>query len=116
MLDNKPNQSIKFRAKNWVEINDDVRGTYGTNSEIKFKISPLMSSLYDYSEAYILVSRTIKITGAGDDDAAKKSNERNKGVMFKNSAPFSDCISEINYTQIDNAKDIDVLILMYNLI
>ena len=48
-------------------------------------------------DAYILVSETITITGAGADDAAKKKiDERNKGVIFKNFAPFTDCMSEIN--------------------
>ena len=74
------------------------------------------SSLCDYSDAYILVSGTITITGAGADDAAKRLDERNKGVIFKNCAPFTDCISEINNTQIDNAKYIDVVSPMYNLI
>ena len=36
LLDNTPNQPTKFRSKNWVEINDDARGTYNTNSQIKF--------------------------------------------------------------------------------
>ena len=116
LLDNTPNQQTKFRTKNWVEINDDSRGVYNTNSQIRFKTSMLRSSLYDYSYAYILVSGTITITAAGADDAAKRSDERNKGVMFKNCAPFTDCISEINNTQTDNAKHIDVVMPMYNLI
>ena len=37
-------------------------------------------------------------------------------VVFKNWAPFIDCISETNNTQVDNAKDLDVVISMYNLI
>ena len=37
-------------------------------------------------------------------------------VVFKNCAPFTNCMSEINNTQIDNAKDIDVVMPMYNLI
>ena len=63
LLDNTPNQPSKFRTKNWVEINDDARGTYNTNSQIKFKTSMLKSSLCDYSDADILVSGTIAITG-----------------------------------------------------
>ena len=78
MLDNIPNQPTKFRTKNWVEINDDSRRTYNTNSQIKFKASMLRSSLCGYSYAYILVSRTISITGVGADDAAKRLDERNK--------------------------------------
>ena len=71
LLDNTPNQPTKFRTKNWVEINDDSRGTYNTNSPIKFKTSMSRSSLCDYSDAYILTSGTITITGAGADDTAK---------------------------------------------
>ena len=50
------------------------------------------------------------------DNAGKRLDDRNKGVIFKNYAPFTDCIIEINNTQIDNAKDLDVVIPMYNLI
>ena len=101
-LDNTPSQPTKFRTKNWVELNDDARGTYSTNSQIKFQTSMLKSGLCDYSDAYILVSGTI--TGNGDNDTVKRADEREKGVIFKNCAPFIDCISEINNTQIDNAK------------
>ena len=76
----------------------------------------LKSSLCDYSDAYILVKGKITITGAGDDAAARQADKRHKGVAFKNFAPFTNCISEINNTQIDNAKDIDIVMPMYNLI
>ena len=55
LLDNTPNQPTKLMTKNWVEINDDARGTYNTNSQIKFKTSMLKSGLCDYSGAYIVV-------------------------------------------------------------
>ena len=77
----------------------------------------LRTSLCDYySKAYILVSETISITGAGNDDATRRLDERNKGVIFKNCAPLTDCISEINNTQIDNAKYIDAVMTLHNLI
>ena len=53
------------------------------------KTSVLKSSLCDYSDAYILVSGTITITGGGDDDNIRRSDERNKGITSKNSAPFT---------------------------
>ena len=109
MLGNTPNQPTKFRTENWIKINDEPCGTYNTNSQIKFKTSVLRSSLCHNSDAYILVSGTIKITGARADDAAKRLDERNKGVLFKNCAPFTDCISKVNNIQIDNAKYIDVM-------
>ena len=99
-----------------VEINDESRGAYNVNSQIKFKTTLLKSSLCDYSDAYILVKRTITINGAGADDADRQADERDKGLSFKNCAPFINCISEINNTQIDNAKDIDIVMPMYNLI
>ena len=86
LLENKAsNQPSKFRTKNWGEINDESRATY-TGSDIKFKTTMLRSNLCDYAEAYILVKRTIRITGAGDDTAARQADKRNKGVRFKNCA------------------------------
>ena len=89
---------------------------YNTNSQTKFKASVMNSSLCDYSDSYELMSGTITITGAGDDDAAKRADERDKEVMFKTFPPFTDCISEINNTQVDHAKGIDVVMPMYDLI
>ena len=115
-IDDTSNQPSKFRKKNWVEINDESRGTYNVHSQIKFKTTMLKSSLCDYSDAYILVKGTITITEAGADAAARQTDERDEGAAFKNCAPFSNCISEINNTQVDNAKDIDIVMPMYNLI
>ena len=113
LLDNTPNQPTKFRTKNWVEINDDVRGINKTDSQIKFKTSMLEPSLCDYndaylcdySDAYILVKGTISIAPQKGDNP----NNANKEVAFPNCVPFIDRISEINNTQI-------VVMLMYNLI
>ena len=128
LLDSESNQPSKFRTKNWVEINDESRGTY-TSNDIKFKTTMLRSNLCDYAEAYILVKGTITITGnAGPEPnpdaprnaaqllAARQADERDKGVIFKNCAPFTKCISKINNTDIDNAQDIDIVMPMYNLI
>ena len=54
LIDDASNQSSKFRTKHWVEINDESRGTYNVNSQIKFKTTMLKSSLCDYSDAYII--------------------------------------------------------------
>ena len=102
--------------KNWVEINDESRETYNVQSQIKFKTTMLKSSLCDYSDACILVKGKLTITAAGADAAARQADERDKGVEFKNFAPFTNCISEINNTQVDNAEDIDIVMPMYNLI
>ena len=128
MLDTEFNQPSKFGTRNWVEINDKSGGTY-TSNDITFKTTMLWSSLCDYADAYILVKWTITITGnAGAEPnpdvprtaaqllAARQADERNKGVTFKNCAPFTKCISRINNTDIDNAEDIDIVMPMYNLI
>ena len=115
LLDNASNQPSRFRTKNWVEVNDDSRGTY-TNADIKFKTTMLKSDLCDYADAYIFVKGTITITGHGDDDAARQADERDKGVIFKNCPPFTKCISRINGTDIHNPQDNDIVIPMYNLI
>ena len=62
------------------------------------------------------MSGTITITGAGNDDNARRADERNKGVIFKNCAKLTDCISEINNVQIDSAELRDAAMPMYNLI
>ena len=114
LLDNASNQPSKFRTRNWVEINDEARGTYSPNKQIKFKTSMLRSSLCDYSDAYILVKGNISVNntaGAGAD-----ANNTNKKLIYKNCTPFTDTIREINNSQVDNAKDIDIVIPIYNLI
>ena len=114
LLGNALNQPSKFRTRNWLEINDESRGTY-TGNEIKFKTTMLRSNLCDYAGAYILVKGTITITGAGADAAAKWADEREKSVTFKNCAPFTKCISRISNTDIDTAQDIYIVMPMYNL-
>ena len=77
-------------------------------------IMMLRTSLCDYSDVYILVQRTISVANTATECAAANNNDRQ--ASFKNGAPFTDHISEINNTQIDNVKDIDVVMLMYNLL
>ena len=70
----------------------------------------LKSNLCDFSDVWIVVEGTIILEG--DNDA----NKRNKNLAFKNNVPFINCISKINSLQIDNAEDLDVVMLMYNLL
>ena len=78
LLDNEAsNQPSNFRTRNQVEINDEQRERY-TSSDIKFKTSMLRSNLCDYADVYILVKGMIRITGAGDDAAARQADERDK--------------------------------------
>ena len=59
LLNDESNKPSKFRTKNWVEINDNVRGVYSRNKQIRFKTSKLRSSLYDYSDACIYLLKEI---------------------------------------------------------
>ena len=114
LIDDASNQPSKFRTRNWIEINDESRGAYNVNSQIKFKTTMSKSSLCDYSDAYILVKGSITVNNTSA--AGVAANNNNKKVIFKNCARFTNCISEINNIQIDNAKDIDIVMPMYNVI
>ena len=74
----------------------------------------LKSSLCDYSDAYILFKGTITVNNTAA--AGADANNTNKKVIFKKCAPFTNCVSEINNAQVNNAKDTDILMLMYDLI
>ena len=75
-LENIPNQPSKFRTKNLGEINDDALGTCNINSQIKFKTTMLKSKVCNYSDAYILVKRTIWIGNTPAPDAAANNREK----------------------------------------
>ena len=74
----------------------------------------LRSSLCNYSDAYILVKRTITVANTATAEAAV--NNANKKVIFKNCEPLTSCIRRINNTQIDDAQYIDVVMPMCSLI
>ena len=63
---------------------------------IKVTLNLIMSNLCDYSNAYILVNGTIKVLNMAA--AGVAVNNTNKKLIFKNCAPFTDCITEINNT------------------
>ena len=99
----------RFVTKKWIEVYDQSEKNYNPNKEIRIKTSILRLDLCDFSDAYIVVKGTITAT-------IPNGAKRNKAVAFKNNAPFINCISEINGVQVDNAEDLDVVMLMYNLL
>ena len=107
LLENAPDQKSKFRTRNWIKINDDIRGAYSPNKQIRFKIAVLISCLYDFSDVCILLKENISVNNAAADGAA--ANNTNKQVIVKNCAPFTNCIRKKNNTQIDNAEYIDIV-------
>ena len=122
-----------FVTKNWIEVYDQSEGNYNVNKEIRIKTSMLRSDSCDFSGAYIVVKGNITVTKktftADDIDTTNNTaanvtaiNTANdnafgeKKLVFKNNAPFINCISKINGVKIDNAEDLDVVMPMYNLL
>ena len=69
----------------------------------------LRSNLSDFCDAYIVAKGTITVRNPD-------GNAYNKKLAFKNNAPFVSCISKLNNTLIDNAEDLDIVMLIYNLL
>ena len=63
LLNNSNNENSKFAAKKWSIIDSETKGNYSDDNEIKFLTSSLESSFFDYSDAYILVTGNINVTG-----------------------------------------------------
>ena len=105
LLDNTSNQP--YRTKNWFEINDESRREHNTNNQI------LKSSICDYSDTCILVKEIITVNNTAAADA--DTNNANKKVIFNNCSLFTDCKYEISNAEIDNAKNIDIVMPMHNL-
>ena len=89
-------------------INDQNNGQYGRGNEngsiIKFEAKFNKSSLFDYSDAYILVVGDIKVATVSTDT----------NVAFKNCAPFTRCVIHINDEHVETAEHLDIIMPMYN--
>ena len=103
LLNASDNENSKFATRKWYVINDESKGNYSDENEIKFLTSSLESSLCD---AYIIVTGNLSITPAAN----------NTKVALKNYAPFKNCRTEINETFVDKTEHINVAMLVYNLI
>ena len=114
LLNDESNKPSKFRTRNLVEINDDIRSAYSPNKQIRFKTAMLRSSLCDYIDGYLLAKGNVSVINT--EAAGAAANNATKKVISKNCAPFTYCISKINNTQIFNAEFIDIVMPMYNLI
>ena len=86
LLNGSDNENSKFATKKWYVIDSESKGNYSHENPIKFLTSSLESSLFDYSDAYVLVKGNITVVGG----------EANTKVAFKNCAPFRKSITEIN--------------------
>ena len=100
---------LSFATKKWIEVYAQSGINYDTNKEIRIKTPMLRANLCDFSDAYIVVKGDITVT-------EPNNAKRNKSVVFKNIAPFINCISKINGVQIGNAEDLDIVMPMYSLL
>ena len=106
LLNSSDNENSKFATTKWYIIDSESNGNYSHHNPIKFLTKSIESSLCDYSDAYILVTGNINITGSNDD---------NTKVALKNCAPFEKCRTEINEIFVE-AEHINIKMSMYNLI
>ena len=106
LLNDSDNENAKFATKKWYVIDNESKGYYSHKKPIKVLASSLKSSLYDYSDACILATGNISVTGG----------DANTKVTFKNCVPFTKCITELNETFIDDAEHVNITMPMHNLI
>ena len=104
------NKSSRFATRKWYMINHQNNAQYDkgdedNDSNIKFEIKVIQPFLCNYSDAYILVIRGIKVTGIAADI----------NVAFKNCASFTRCATHINEKHFETAKNLDIIMPMYNL-
>ena len=85
LLNDESNKPCKFRTRNLVEINDDIRSAYSPNKQIKFKTAMLRSSLCDYIDGYILAKGNISFINT--EAAGAAANNVTKKVISKNCPP-----------------------------
>ena len=105
LIDSTDNENSKFATTKWYVIDSESKSNYSDENLIKFVTKTLESSLYDYSDAYILVTGNIVVGG-----------DANTKATFKNCAPFRECRTQINDTYVDDTKAIIITMPMYNLI
>ena len=110
-LGDTTNQPCTFKTRNWIKINDESKGR-SNNSNIRFKTSMIRSNLCYYSDANILVKKTITVSNTAA--AGAEVNNTNKKVVFKNCAPFTDCITKITNTHVVDAQKIDIVMSINN--
>ena len=100
----------KFVKRKWIEVNNLSGDQYSVNKNIRHKTPILRSYLCDYSDAYIVVKRTITIEGTNE------NYQTNKELAFKDNAPFRWNKSNIKSTLVDNAEDLNIAMSIYYLL
>ena len=113
--DNEMSEKLsKFVTREYVKVNS-LSNTYNENKSIRFKTPMLMSSLCDYSDAYILAKSTATVNGVVN-GAENEILRRNRPLILKNNAPFVSCMTKINNEFIEDADNLDIVMPMYDLL
>ena len=114
--DNESEQLSKFVTGEYVKVNS-LSNTYNENKSIRFKTLMLRSNLCNYSDAYILVKDTIRVTATGDNNIGDNiRDKKNRSLILNNNAPLVSCITRINGELIEDTDDLDIVMPMYNLL
>ena len=98
LLNGSDNENSKFATKKWYIIDSESNGNYSHHNPIKFLTKSIESSLYDYSDAYILVTGNIAVKRKNVADTADIALVATIQVAFKNCAPFEKCSIETDGT------------------
>ena len=122
MLNGSENENSKFATKKWYVIDSESNGNYLHLDPAKVLTKSIEPSLCDYSDGYILVTgnitvtRTIAASVAGGNPQRKQPLDAATQVVYKNSAPFKICSTEVVGTLVDETHFINITMPMYNLI
>ena len=93
----------KFVTRKWNIVKDQWNTSYDVGNEIIYNTEMLKYSICDYNDGYILVKTIIGCNLATE-------------LAFKKHAPFTKCITKIDWTTTDDVEDLDLVMLMHNLL
>ena len=117
LLNSSNNKNSKFAIKKWYVIDSESNGNYSHPNPITFLTKSIESSLCNYSDAHILVTRNITVTRTIAGNPAQRKQPLNAAtqVVFKNRAPFEKCSTEIDGILVEETDFINITMPMYNL-
>ena len=116
LLSSSDNENSKFVTEKWYIIDSESKDKFSRHNPIKFLTKSIESSLCDYSDTYILVTKNIALKKRNGIDTTHIALGAITQVAFKNCAPFKICSTEIDGTLVDEANFINITVPLYKLI
>ena len=98
LLNSSDNENSKFVTEKWYIIDSESKDKFSRHNPIKFLTKSIESSLCDYSDTYILVTKNIALKKRNGIDTTHIALGAITQVAFKNCAPFKICSTEIDGT------------------